>query len=177
MSNWLLLHYKLPTRPSVLRVYIWRKLKRLGAILLQEAIWVLPDLPRTADDFEAMERGSLIYDALYEQLKLASSQYSCAGRQTTYEHSGKNSERLSGVPTAVLGIGDRHFYRPPRHESDHTLPGDLYCSEVRGEDHTSRIDLHTFCNRQWSGEFPGRRTGGSLWTAIHADPGLGLRCD
>jgi hypothetical protein len=52
MSTWLLLHYKLPTKPSALRVYIWRKLKRLGAILLHEAVWVLPDSPRTAEQIQ-----------------------------------------------------------------------------------------------------------------------------
>jgi ChrB-like protein len=52
MSTWLLLHYKLPNKPSALRVYIWRKLKRLGAILLHEAVWVLPDSPRTAEQFQ-----------------------------------------------------------------------------------------------------------------------------
>ena len=52
MINWLLLHYKLPTKPSALRVYIWRKLKRLGAILLHEAVWVLPDQPRTAEQIQ-----------------------------------------------------------------------------------------------------------------------------
>ena len=52
MTTWLLLHYKLPNKPSALRVYIWRKLKRLGAILLHEAIWVLPDQPRTAEQVQ-----------------------------------------------------------------------------------------------------------------------------
>jgi hypothetical protein len=52
MTNWLLLHYKLPNKPSALRVYIWRKLKRFGAILLHEAVWVLPDLPRTAEQIQ-----------------------------------------------------------------------------------------------------------------------------
>lgn len=52
MTDWLLLHYKLPSKPSALRVYTWRKLKRLGAILLHEAVWVLPDLPRTAEQFQ-----------------------------------------------------------------------------------------------------------------------------
>ena len=52
MTSWLLLHYKLPNKPSALRVYTWRKLKRLGAILLHEAIWVLPDLPRTAEQVQ-----------------------------------------------------------------------------------------------------------------------------
>src|SRR5688500_18864940 len=49
MTAWLLLHYKLPSKPSALRVYMWRKLKRVGAILLHEAVWVLPDNPRTAE--------------------------------------------------------------------------------------------------------------------------------
>jgi hypothetical protein len=52
MSSWLLLHYKLPNKPSALRVSIWRKLKRLGAILLHDAVWVLPDLPRTAEQIQ-----------------------------------------------------------------------------------------------------------------------------
>jgi hypothetical protein len=33
-------------------VYIWRKLKRIGAILLHDAVWVLPDLPRTAEQVQ-----------------------------------------------------------------------------------------------------------------------------
>ena len=52
MTNWLLLHYKLPSKPSALRVYVWRKLKRLGAILLHESIWVIPDQPRTAEQIQ-----------------------------------------------------------------------------------------------------------------------------
>jgi len=52
MTDWLLLHYKLPTKPSALRVYTWRKLKRLGAVLLHDAVWVLPDLPRTAEQVQ-----------------------------------------------------------------------------------------------------------------------------
>ena len=52
MSTWLLLHYKLPNKPSALRVYTWRKLKRLGAVLLHETIWVLPDLPRTTEQIQ-----------------------------------------------------------------------------------------------------------------------------
>ena len=51
MASWLLLSYKLPAHPSALRVYVWRKLKRLGAILLNDAIWVLPDTSRTAEHF------------------------------------------------------------------------------------------------------------------------------
>ncbi|HET9912980.1 MAG TPA: Chromate resistance protein ChrB [Anaerolineales bacterium] len=52
MTTWLLLHYKLPNKPSALRVYIWRKLKRLGAILLQDTVWVLPEMPRTTEQIQ-----------------------------------------------------------------------------------------------------------------------------
>lgn len=52
MTTWLLLHYKLPNKPSALRVYIWRKLKHLGAILLHEAVWVLPETSRTAEQVQ-----------------------------------------------------------------------------------------------------------------------------
>lgn len=64
--TWLLLHYKLPSKPSALRVYIWRKLKRIGAILLHDAVWVLPDNARTAEQIqwlaaEIQERGGNVY--------------------------------------------------------------------------------------------------------------------
>ena len=52
MVKWLLLHYKLPAEPSALRVYVWRKLKRMGAILYQDAAWVLPYTPRTQEHFQ-----------------------------------------------------------------------------------------------------------------------------
>ena len=52
MNTWLLLTYKLAAEPSARRVYIWRKLKRLGAISIFEAVWVLPDSPRTYEQFQ-----------------------------------------------------------------------------------------------------------------------------
>src|SRR5215212_3058885 len=52
MGTWVLLHYKIPTAPSARRVYVWRKLKRLGALLIQDAVWVLPATPRTQEQFQ-----------------------------------------------------------------------------------------------------------------------------
>ena len=52
MTSWILLSYKLPPNPTALRVYVWRKLKRLGALLLHDAIWILPDTPRTSEQFQ-----------------------------------------------------------------------------------------------------------------------------
>jgi hypothetical protein len=45
MTLWLLFTYQVPNEPSAPRVYVWRKLKALGAILIHDSIWVLPDVP------------------------------------------------------------------------------------------------------------------------------------
>ena len=37
MSRWLLLTYRIPREPTAGRVFVWRKLKQLGAIALQDA--------------------------------------------------------------------------------------------------------------------------------------------
>jgi hypothetical protein len=61
MMSWLLLTYSLPTEPSALRVGIWRKLKRTGALLYQDALWILPANARTREQFQwlAAEIGEL----------------------------------------------------------------------------------------------------------------------
>jgi hypothetical protein len=50
--NWLLLVYRIPREPTSSRVYTWRKLKQLGAVSMQDAIWVLPATPRTQEQFQ-----------------------------------------------------------------------------------------------------------------------------
>lgn len=52
MHIWVLLHYKIPREPSAPRVSVWRKLKRLEALLLHDAIWVLPATPQTREHFQ-----------------------------------------------------------------------------------------------------------------------------
>src|SRR5215218_7173994 len=52
MASWLLLVYKIPREPTAGRVYAWRKLKQLGAIAVQDAVWVLPATPRTREQFQ-----------------------------------------------------------------------------------------------------------------------------
>src|SRR5436853_6420815 len=50
--SWLLLAYKVPREPSATRVYVWRKLKKLGAVALQDAVWVLPNAPGTREQLQ-----------------------------------------------------------------------------------------------------------------------------
>jgi DNA-binding transcriptional regulator PaaX len=52
LREWLLLHYKVPREPSANRVYVWRKLKRMGAVILHDSIWVLPNNSRTLEQFQ-----------------------------------------------------------------------------------------------------------------------------
>lgn len=71
MDTWLLFIYKVPNEPSARRVYVWRKLKAMGAILLQDSAWVLPANPRTreklqwlADEVKNMEGGeAMLWEA------------------------------------------------------------------------------------------------------------------
>jgi len=51
--DWVLLTYRLPTEPSRHRVAVWRELRRVGAISLQQATWAVPARP---EFMEAVER-------------------------------------------------------------------------------------------------------------------------
>jgi hypothetical protein len=50
--KWLLFVHQLPPLPSNLRVRTWRRLQDLGAVALKQAVYVLPDMPATREDFE-----------------------------------------------------------------------------------------------------------------------------
>jgi Protein ChrB, N-terminal len=49
--TWVLLLYTLPREPSAPRVAAWRKLKKLNALLLHDAVWVLPARPPLIEHF------------------------------------------------------------------------------------------------------------------------------
>jgi len=52
LNKWLLMVYKIPRKPTALRVSIWRKLKQLDALLLHDSVWVLPATPQTREHFQ-----------------------------------------------------------------------------------------------------------------------------
>ena len=72
MQSWLLFLYKVPHEPSSRRVYVWRKLKSFGAILLHDSAWVLPLTSRSMEQFEwlATEITALGGDALIWEARL-----------------------------------------------------------------------------------------------------------
>lgn len=50
--KWLLLVYKIPREPTAKRVYVWRKLKQLGAAPLQDAVWLLPATEKNQEQLQ-----------------------------------------------------------------------------------------------------------------------------
>lgn len=51
-GTWLLLIYQLPSRRSPARVKVWRRLQRIGAVLLKNSAWVMPESDEAREDFE-----------------------------------------------------------------------------------------------------------------------------
>lgn len=53
--RWLILIYHLPREPSRYRVAVWRKLKALGAIYLQDGVAALPEDAVTREQLEWLQ--------------------------------------------------------------------------------------------------------------------------
>ena len=51
-SSWLLFLYSLPTRQNTARVAVWRKFKKLGALQIKNATYLLPDQPAQYEHFQ-----------------------------------------------------------------------------------------------------------------------------
>ena len=54
-TRWLILIYQLPREPSRHRVAVWRRLKTLGALYLQDGAAVLPENAVTREQFEWLQ--------------------------------------------------------------------------------------------------------------------------
>jgi hypothetical protein len=54
--EWLLLIHQLPPKPTSLRVRIWRKLQKLGAVSLKNSVYVLPSGEKTQEDFQWLKQ-------------------------------------------------------------------------------------------------------------------------
>ena len=66
--KWIFFSYSLPAKPSKARVYVWRQLKRLGA-LSHQSFWILPSSPERVNELKKLcesindfHGGSLIID-------------------------------------------------------------------------------------------------------------------
>jgi len=55
-QEWMLLIHQLPPRPTNLRVRIWRKLQKLGAVAVKNSVYVLPAGEKTHEDFQWLKQ-------------------------------------------------------------------------------------------------------------------------
>jgi hypothetical protein len=53
-SPWLLLIYTVPAKPTRLRAFIWREVKKIGAVYLHDGVCALPQRPETLEAVEAI---------------------------------------------------------------------------------------------------------------------------
>jgi hypothetical protein len=51
-GRWLLLIHQIPPKPNYLRVKIWRRLQRLGAVAIKNSVYALPNGDQTREDFQ-----------------------------------------------------------------------------------------------------------------------------
>ena len=99
-TSWVLLVYRIPREPTSSRATIWRKLKRLGALLLHDAVWVLPATPWTREQFQwlAVEIGELEGEAyLWESRLLLNGQEDALVRQFQARVDAVYQEILDGL--------------------------------------------------------------------------------
>ena len=74
--DWLIINYNLPTEPSRHRVSIWRGLKKIGAVNIQQSMWILPNneenylaLQKISHDIESNEGESLLMKSIFFEEK------------------------------------------------------------------------------------------------------------
>ena len=51
-GRWSMLIHQIPPKPNYLRVKIWRRLQRLGAVAIKNSVYVLPKSEQAREDFE-----------------------------------------------------------------------------------------------------------------------------
>src|SRR5713101_4249347 len=54
--EWILLIHQLPPKPTNLRVRVWRKLQKLGAVAIKNSVYVLPANEKTDEDFQWLKQ-------------------------------------------------------------------------------------------------------------------------
>lgn len=51
---WLILAYKVPSEPTRIRTGVWRQVKALGCLHLQQAVWLLPQTAQTEAELQKL---------------------------------------------------------------------------------------------------------------------------
>jgi hypothetical protein len=109
---WIALSYRLPREPTRLRLAVWRRLKGLGAVLLHDAVWLLPAAPDTREAFEWLaeeieEQGGTAF--LWEATSLGSAQ----DRTITAQFRAESDERYAAIAESATALSRLAARRRP----------------------------------------------------------------
>src|SRR5262245_23390556 len=55
-TTWLMLIHQVPNSPAYLRVKMWRRLQKIGAVAVKNAVYVLPRSDQSSEDFHWVAR-------------------------------------------------------------------------------------------------------------------------
>ena len=114
---WLLLIHQLPPKPAYFRVKVWRRLQRLGAVAIKNAVYALPAGEQAGEDFawllrEIIEGGgdASVCEARFVD-GLSDAQVRGlfnAARDAEYDELAKEARALAeGLPTDASAWGER----------------------------------------------------------------------
>src|SRR5262247_3001694 len=56
VTSWLMLIHQVPNSPAYLRVKMWRRLQKIGAVAIKNAVYVLPRSDQSSEDFHWVAR-------------------------------------------------------------------------------------------------------------------------
>ena len=112
-TTWLLLIYTIPAEPSRMRAFVWRELKKIGAICIRDGVWALPESKVTEMAFRRIARKVRGFD----------------GEATLAEGARLDSERFEAIRLAAqkartaeyeeLAHEAEQFLKHMQHESEH----------------------------------------------------------
>jgi len=114
-GRWLLLIHQIPPKPHYLRVKIWRRLQRLGAVAVKNSVYVLPKNEQTQEDFqwvlrEVVQAGgdaSLCEARFIEGISDDEvEELFRSARDVDYQSISKNAQRIAATLSAKRKIDD-----------------------------------------------------------------------
>jgi hypothetical protein len=114
-ARWLLLIHQIPPKPGYLRVKIWRRLQRLGAVPVKNSVYILPKNDQTHEDFQWVLReivqsggdASLCEARFVEGLtEHEVEELFRSAREADYQRISKDSQRTAATLSAKRKIND-----------------------------------------------------------------------
>lgn len=70
--GWLMIIYRIPSTPSTPRVIVWKKIRELGAHLLQQSVYILPNLPKVRSAVDELREQIIRFGGEAKIIEIAS---------------------------------------------------------------------------------------------------------